>query len=721
MVNDYENTTTSVEQTESSQFVDWENPPSLYELKRNLEESLTNHNAHVTDVDHWLELLRANKKMPVIEGRSKVQPKLVRKQAEWRYPALEEPFLSVEDMFIVDPVTAQDVDAARQNQLVLNKQFRVDINKVAFINKFVRTAVNTGTSILKLSWETKEGDVLEEVPVYTKTPEETMQYIQMMVQQGQMDEQSAQQAMQNPQPIQIGTQPQMVHKEVINRPVIEVKDSRDVIIDPSCEGVLDNARFVIDTFTSDLSTLKEDGRYKNLDKIRDEDYTNAIREFYSDDKNYYNHTSFKFEDKPRKKLTVYEYWGFWDIHNTGVVEPIVAAWVGNTLIRLEENPYPDKKVPFVVVQYLPPDDDCIYGDSDASLLEDNQQIVGAVTRSIIDLIGRSANAQTGIRKDLLDPINRGKFNKGLDFEFNPVNDLGSAIYMTKMPEIPQSAMGIIQWQNTEAEALTGTKAFSQGIQGQSLGDNVGGIRSALDATAKREVGILRRLSNGLKEAGRKIMAMNAHWLSDEEIIRVTDEQFVAIHRSDLAGNFDLRITVSTAETDNQKASELAFMLQTMGNSVPFDLTKMVLIKIAQLRKIPDLADAIQNYQPQPDPMQQQIQQLQMQLLQAQVANEQAKAMENEADVALKKAKTENEMAKAGKTSSEKDRIDLDYINEANGYSHNRDLQKLREQQQGQYDIELMKQQAAMQNNEDNNITALQQALLAMQNSKNRQQ
>lgn len=725
MVNDYENTTTSVEQTESSQFVDWENPPSLYELKRNLEESLTNHNAHVTDVDHWLELLRANKKMPVIEGRSKVQPKLVRKQAEWRYPALEEPFLSVEDMFIVDPVTAQDVDAARQNQLVLNKQFRVDINKVAFINKFVRTAVNTGTSILKLSWETKEGDVLEEVPVYTKTPEETMQYIQMMVQQGQMDEQSAQQAMQNPQPIQIGTQPQMVHKEVINRPVIEVKDSRDVIIDPSCEGVLDNARFVIDTFTSDLSTLKEDGRYKNLDKIRDEDYTNAIREFYSDDKNYYNHTSFKFEDKPRKKLTVYEYWGFWDIHNTGVVEPIVAAWVGNTLIRLEENPYPDKKVPFVVVQYLPPDDDCIYGDSDASLLEDNQQIVGAVTRSIIDLIGRSANAQTGIRKDLLDPINRGKFNKGLDFEFNPVNDLGSAIYMTKMPEIPQSAMAVIQWQGAEAEALTGTKAFAQGITGQALGDSVGGIRSALDATAKREVGILRRLSNGLKEAGRKIMAMNAHWLSDEEIIRVTDEQFVAIHRSDLAGNFDLRITVSTAETDNQKASELAFMLQTMGNSVPFDLTKMVLIKIAQLRKIPDLADAIQNYQPQPDPMQQQIQQLQIQLLQAQVANEQAKAAENEADVALKRAKTESEMAKAGKTKSETDKIDLDYLNNASGLDYEREREKQREQLQNQYDMAAMKEDGNYYRNQDNNINSLQQAILqaqtAMQTSKNRQQ
>lgn len=714
MIDAQENTTTTNDQIESSDFVDWENPPTLYELKRNLEEALTNHNAHVADVDKWLELLRANKKLPVIEGRSKVQPKLVRKQAEWRYPALEEPFLSVDDMFIVDPVTAQDVDAARQNQLVLNKQFRVDINKVAFINKYVRTAVNTGTSILKLSWETQEGDVLEEVPVYTKTPEETMQYIQMAVQQGQMDEQQAQQMMQNPQPIQIGTQPQMVHKEVINRPVIEVKDSRDVIIDPSCEGVLDNARFVIDCFTTDLSTLRADGRYKNLDHIKDEDYTNTIREFYSDDKNYLNHTSFKFDDKPRKKLVAYEYWGFWDIHKTGVVEPFVATWVGNTLIRLEENPYPDKKVPFVVVQYLPPDDDCIYGDADASLLEDNQQIIGAVTRSIIDLIGRSANAQTGVRKDLLDPINRGRFNKGLDFEFNPVNDLGSAIYMTKMPEIPQSAMAVIQLQTAEAEALTGTKAFSQGISGESLGNSVGGIRSALDATAKREVGILRRLSDGLKDAGRKIMTMNAHWLSDEEIIRITDEEFVAIHRSDLAGNFDLRITVSTAEVDNQKASELAFMLQTMGNSVPFDLTKMVLIKIAQLRKLPDLADAIQNYQPQPDPMQQQMVQLQMQLLQAQIANEQAKAQENATDVELKKAKTENELAKAGKTRSETDKIDLDYINNASGIDYQRDAEARREQLQNQYDIASMKEDANDYRNRDNNLNALQQSLIQAQ-------
>lgn len=211
--------------------------------------------------------------------------------------------------------------------------------------------------------------------------------------------------------------------------------------------------------------------------------------------------------------------------------------------------------------------------------------------------------------------------------------------MTKLPEIPRSALEVIQMQNNEAEALTGVKAFTGGISGDALGDSVGGIRSALDATAKRELGILRRLSDGLKEVGKKIIAMNSVWLSDEEIIRITDEDFVAIKRSDLAGNFDLSLEVSTAEMDNQKAQELAFMLQTVGNSLPFDITKILLYKIADLRKLPDLAKMIKDYTPQPDPIAQENAQLNNEMLKAQIFNEQAKGKENEVDVQLKAAKT----------------------------------------------------------------------------------
>ena len=674
---DNEYTTNYVVGIESAKkLVDWNNPPSVRDLKQDLAEAKSNHDLHVNKVNESLTALRGELKIKIKEGRSRVQPKLVRKQNEWRYSALEEPFLSTDDMFIVNPVTYKDVEAAKQNMLILNKQFRTDIPKVKFINKYIRTAVNTGTVIVKLNWEYEKGMVTEEVPVYTKTPEELYAALQQKINAGQMTEEEAIPIMESGQPIQIGVESREVEEDVINRPVLQVKDSRNVIIDPSCEGDIDNAQFIIDIFLTDLSTLKKDSRYSNLDLISENQFNGASLDDYQYyDTEYKTDPNFKFQDKPRKKLVAYEYWGYWDINGDGIVKPIVATWIGDVMIRLEENPYPDKKLPFVVVQYLPPDHDTVYGDSDASLLKENQDIIGAISRSIIDLIGRSANAQQGVRKDLLDPINRDRFNKGMDFEYNPVTNIESALYMTHIPEVPRSALELIQLQNSEAEALTGVKAFTGGISGDALGSSVGGIRSALDATAKRELGILRRLSDGLKEIGKKIIAMNSVWLSDEEIIRITDDDFVAIKRSDLAGNFDLSLTVSTAEMDNQKASELAFMLQTTGNSLPFDITKIILTKIADLRKLPDLSKMIADYQPQPDPLEQQKAQLEIELLKAQIANEKAKANENAVDVQLKAAKTQSELAKAGKLSSEKDKMDLDYVEQSTGLTQDRELEK----------------------------------------------
>ena len=655
------------------EMVDWKNIPTLKDLKDNLTEATPSHNNHVSTVNDYISTLRGELRAKIMEGRSKVQPKLVRKQGEWRYSALEEPFLSTSDMFKVSPVTHADVESARQNELILNKQFRVDIPKVKLINRLVRTAVNTGTVIIKLGWETEKDTVIEEVPVFTKSLEETYEVLTQMVQAGQISEEESIQILESGQPIQIGVESVEIEKEVINRPVVQIRDSRNVIIDPSCEGDIDNAQFIIDKFTTDLSSLKKDGRYYNLDKIEEKNYA-TVDDTYYHDNDYKSDPSFRFTDKPRKKLVAYEYWGYWDIDDSGIVKPIVATWVGDTIIRLEENPFPDKKLPFVVIQYLPPDNETVYGDSDASLLKDNQDIIGAVSRATIDLIGRSANAQRGVRKDLLDPINRDKFNKGLDYEFNPVSNPKDAIVTSKLPEIPRSALEVIQLQNNEAEALTGVKAFTGGISGDALGSSVGGVRSALDATAKRELGILRRLSEGIKQVGRKIISMNAVWLADEEIIRITDSEFVNIKRSALAGNFDLSLEVSTAEMDNQKAGELSFMLQTTGNTLPFDITKIILCKIADLRKLPDLSKMIQDYTPQPDPFVQEKNRLEIELLKAQISNENAKAQENIVDVQLKAAKTQAELAKARLSGSKADEVDLNYLEQSSGLKQERALE-----------------------------------------------
>ncbi len=461
--------------------------------------------------------------------------------------------------------------------------------------------------------------------------------------------------------------------------------SENVIIDPTCEGDIDKANFVIFSFETSLSQLKKDGRYKNLDKIN----TSTSSVLATPDHTTQDTSSFTFKDKPRKKFVAYEYWGYWDIDGDGIAEPIVATWVNETLIRLEENPFPDGKPPFVVVQYLPVRKS-IYGEPDGSLLEDNQKILGAVTRGMIDVMGRSANGQMAIRKDALDVTNKRKFDKGLDYEFNSNVDPRQAFHMHTYPEIPQSAQYMVNLQNMEAESLTGVKSFHTGISGAGLGSTATGVRGALDAASKRELGILRRLAEGIKQIGRKILTMNAEFLSEEEIVRVTNEEFVPIKRDDLPGNYDLRLSISTAEADNQKAEELAFMLQTTAQAMGPTFSQMILSEIARLRKMPDLAKRIEQYQPQPDPYTEQMKQLQMQMLQAQVQNEMAKGIENQIDGELKKAKISIEMAKAKVNNSKADLDDLTFLERDGGMDQAKQLELQQVKIQGDLQKELFK-------------------------------
>jgi hypothetical protein len=286
----------------------------------------------------------------------------------------------------------------------------------------------------------------------------------------------------------------------------------------------------------------------------------------------------------------------------------------------------------------------------------------------------------------------------LDYEFKAQVDPRQAFHMHTYPEIPASAQYMVNLQNIEAESLTGVKAFHSGISGAGLGNTATGVRGALDAASKRELGILRRLAEGVKQIGRKILAMNAEFLSEEEVVRITNEEFVPIRRDDLAGNYDLRITISTAEADNQKAEELAFMLQTTAQAMGPAFSQLILSEIARLRKMPDLAKQIKEYQPQPDPIAQQKAQLELELLAAQGANEQAKAQENVIDMELKKAKLQVEMAQARAIKSKADLDDLAFLEKEQGIDQN----KLLEEIKTKAELDILKERAKFLNKETTN-------------------
>lgn len=698
--------------TESNQsLTNWKNPPKLGDLKKDLLDAKPAHDTQKSLVKTWLDNLNVdgNAKVKTAKGNSSIVPKLIRKQAEWRYPALSDPFLSTDDVFNVYPVSWEDKKAATQNQMLLNHQFNNKIDKVQFIDDYVRTAVDEGTVIVRVGWEFEEEEYVADFP--------EVQY-QINPEMGPMHEQLEQMRIESPatyeldvpeemrtahemtmeqgipiEPVILGYKKEKRTRTVKNHPTVEVCNVNNVIIDPSCNGKIEDAGFVIYSFESSLSKLKKDSKYKNLDKIQVEG--NSI--LNEPDHTPSNDSNFNFNDKPRQLFVVYEYWGYWDIDGRGTVTPIVVTWVGNTIIRMEENPFPDKLLPFITVPYLPKRRE-VYGEPDGALLEDNQKIIGAVTRGMIDIMGKSANGQTGIRKDMLDTTNRRKFENGQDYEFNMNVDPRVGIFMHTYPEIPNSAQFMLQMQNMEAESLTGVRAFSSGVSGQALGDTAASFRGALDAASKRELAILRRLSNGMVKIGRKIISMNAEFLSEKEVVRVTNEEFQIVRRDDLAGQFDLRLSISTAEEDNNKAQELSFMLQTMGNNMDPTMSQMILADIAKLRKMPDLAKKIEAYQPQPDPMAQKKMELEIQLLEAQLQNEMAQSQERQANAQLNMAKVGTEQVKAGNIQSDTDLKNLDFVEQESGVKQERAKELHGEQARSQAQLKLMDRQFQKEDN-----------------------
>ena len=672
---------------EQPKLTDWENEPTLEALKKDFRASKQFHDNQLSKINHWQDLLyvKGTEQPASVKGRSKVQPKLIRRQAEWRYSALSEPFLSSDRIFQVNPRTFEDADAARQNQLLLNYQFDTKINKVDFIDKYIRTVVDEGTAIVRLGWERVTKEVEEQVPTYQFIP------VQSKEEQEQL-EQAVQLKQSNPrmfneqvpdeikeavkfyeesqQPVVAyvsGSQIVPTEKIIENKPVIELVNPANVFIDPSCQGEMDKAMYIVVSYETSKAELVKTGLYQNLDKV------NWDENLPQQDSDHVSSTPDEFSslmpDKFRRRVVAYEYWGFYDINKTGELVPIVATWIGSTMIRMAENPFPDGKLPFVFVPYLPVKRS-VYGEPDAELLEDNQHILGAVTRGMIDLLGKSANSQQGFAKGFLDPVQKRRFESGQDYEFNPgVFTPQTGYLMHTYPEAPQSSITMLQLQNQEAEALTGVKSFSGGVSGEAYGQVAAGIRGALDAASKREMAILRRLAKGLAEIGNKIISMDSEFLSDEEVIRVTNKEFISIKRDDIKGNFDLTVDISTAEIDNNKAQDLGFMLQTLGPSMDMSVTLLILSQIAELKRMPELAEKIRTYKPQPDPLEEQRKQLEIAKLQSEINLNNARAAAQQADA---------------------ENVKIDSIQNVDGTKHIRDMEKQQAQAQGNQDLEIVK-------------------------------
>ena len=672
----------------------WANPPGVGNLQADLDASRPSQQEYVTKLKMWLDYLQTTGvgAAPKRKGRSQVQPKLIKKHAEWRHPSMSEPFLSSSKLFQVSPRTWEDKTSAVQSELLLNHQFTAYVDKVAFIDEMVRVGDNQGTVVAEVGWKRITEMVPTEVPTvqFFPIPPER----EDMLQQLQADTQLSHNPLEfNKLPVErkeavaysqangvpvigvvVSVQTVLTEKILKNHPTVQIIDLMNLFVDPSCAGKIAQAGFIAYSFETSKGELREDGRYVNIDHIAVSTNASAA----SGEAQHHSTTpnNFQFSDEERKRFVAYKMYALWDIENNGQLKPIVAVWANGVLLQLENSPFSDEEFPFVIIPVNPIPKQW-HGEPDGELLIEQQKTVGALTRGMIDLLGRSANGQQGMPKQFLDAPNRRKFDDGEDYEYNPaMGNPEQLIIMHKYPEIPQSAMALMMHQYSDAESYTGQQSFGGGVNAGSLGDVAAGIKGALAATAKREMSVLRRYASGVAKIGQKFLSMSKDFLSDEEIIRVTNDEFVAITRDGINGQYDITVDVSSAEEDNLKAQELAFMIQTTGPKVDWNITKKMMAEVARLRKMPELAHDIANFEPQPDPLA--------------VAEAQAKVAKLQAEIATEEAKREYYLAQTKLLGAKADQQSLETVEQGTGTKHVRDMAKMEAQGESNQDLTITK-------------------------------
>jgi hypothetical protein len=222
-------------------------------------------------------------------------------------------------------------------------------------------------------------------------------------------------------------------------------------------------------------------------------------------------------------------------------------------------------------------------------------------------MAQSNNGQVGFARGALDDNNRRKFLRGDNFEYNGNM---SQFWQGSYNQIPSSAFDMIGLQNNEIESQTGVKSFSGGIAGSALGPTATAARGALDATSVRRNALVRNIAeNMIKPLMRKWLGYFHEFMEPEEIVRVTNSEFVPIRKDDLTGKLDIEISISTAEDNAARAEQYSFLLQTLGHNLPFELSQKVLAKIAKLARDPELEKDIKDFKQEPDPLAEKMKQI----------------------------------------------------------------------------------------------------------------
>jgi len=588
------------------------------------------------------------------QNRSRIQIKEIAKQIEWQKPNITEPFVSSRNPIQV--VDTKNDARSRHLEKWANHEFTEEFDREEFIDQLTDVLQREGTVWVQTSWETKK--INDRIVLPSVTMEELMT---------------------NPQePDEIEQNEDGTYKVeynnirlVRNNPDSTVCRNEHCFPDPGARTPAEMRFFAhIKLLTiSDLKTmdwLDQDKVETLRERISSEDRedTDLGQERDADDEYYGHDTSYEPNDIVRKHIRIVEYWGYYDLNGDGIAEPMIAYWAEkyNINLGIEENPFPDKSIPFDRAVYSARPFS-LWGNPLAFFLGENQRAKTGMVRGILDNMSLANNNQKFVMRGTLDYINFKRMNNG---ERHIIVNKADGIKDGSYNQIPSSVFNTLQMFTKESEDLAGVSSGGPALANELVSKD--GSQMQLTMSQQRMAAVVRNISNLLRKMIGRWIQMAEIFLTDEQIMQIfgpNDE--VDMNVFTLASSAKVKVRVGTEVNRNMKLQQYNMLMQqskVLEEQLPPGAIKEMVAEMYDLFDMHEQANALRLYQPQPTPEEQQAKMLQLQNLQlenvklqseidvmhkdveARYMNAQARMMEAQANYGYKGAQTQEKLAKA---------------------------------------------------------------------------
>lgn len=312
-----------------------------------------------------------------------------------------------------------------------------------------------------------------------------------------------------------------------------------------------------------LRKQQKEGFYKNIDRLV---ATNA--DSYGDDvteQTMYGQDNLErrqepVQDDPRKEIVIYECYVKIDADGDGLLEDRIITVADNVIIRNEENVY--QRPPFSVIRCIK-DTHKFSGIPVAEFAKDIQRLNTSIIRQTADNIAQSNNARKVINPEAVYMADVMDNRPGVPIRVKSGTDVRAALSELGVQPVNNSVVNFMGVVKEIGEQRTGVSKIFKTV-GDPHNQTASGQYAALNQANSRIRKMAKIMAEGLKDVFRGMILMNKKFMTDEQVVRITNERFIELKPDDLEGRYDIDVNVLIGANSKQQQVNNMMQLLSIG-------------------------------------------------------------------------------------------------------------------------------------------------------------